>query len=368
MAYYAPGTIIPSKLYLIQKESKQHDYFRFLDLPGEIRNKIYDFVFEDCLINVRIGDERQFRRKIISRPLVEFQKTPPERDAKKLQLENRKALNKQSIQNDLRNRSQVDAKLIKQTPMVQDPSPVQQKFSKPQQRGRRSVKQGSPRIYHEVLTALDGIEARHLAGYHVPFNFLFSCRQIYQEALCVMYAKTVFRFTSPKAINRFLLVTPLKALQAIQGLEIFHATHGEPEFTENRKWKILADKKWFTTCKQIRDKMRDLKKLRLDLQLYDWPTQLRLREEWAEPILLLRRNGLHRVDATLSHTAFSEERLKEAAEHLEIAMMSVEGRIAKSAQEQKLLEAKKKKPESKARKVLVIKMDNIPTAQKVQKA
>lgn len=114
--------------------------------------------------------------------------------------------------------------------------------------------------------------------------------------------------------------------------------------------------------------MTGLKNLRLHLTLHDWPSQLGLREGWAQPILTLRGNGLDRVDATLFHSAFSEERLNEAARMLEIAMMSKEGQIAKSEQEKRMMEVKKKKSESRAPRVLVIKMDNIPAAREPQKA
>ena len=47
--------------------------------------------------------------------------------------------------------------------------------------------------------------------------------------------------------------------------------------------------------------------------------------------------------------------------------MSREGLLAKSAREKMIVEAKKKKMETKARKVLVIRMDKVSPTQKAQK-
>ncbi len=365
MAYYAPGTIIPSKLHLFQTQSTPREAFQFLDLPGEIRNKIYDLAFDACLTDIRMGNHRHFRGEIISRPRTELPIQPRKQNDSKPQPETRNPIDQQPGRKIPPSHSITDLKPVKQAPVLlqEQPRTARKKCCK-----QRWGKRGPGRMYHTVLPSSATTQDGNSADCHAPFRFLFSCRQIYHEALCLMYAKTVFRFSSTKTINRFLSVTPLRALQAIQGLEIFHATQAEPELTEHRKFKISADKKWFETCQQIRQKMTNLKKLCIELQLFDWPSQLLLREEWARPILLLRRNGLDRVDATLLHSAFSAERLNEAARNLEMAMMSNEGRIAKSAREKKLLDAKKKKPESKVRKVLVIKMDNIPKSKKVQKA
>ena len=367
MAYYAAGTIIPSKLHLFQAESKQSDIFRLLDLPGEIRNKIYDLAFKECVIDIRMSNQQQYHNEIIDRPFVEYQRQPPKQHCKKPQLESRKSTEKQPRRKFTPTQSKADTQLLKQAPMLQEqPRAVSQKLSKTKQRRRRHCKESPPRMYHNVLS-LGPNGDRTATDYRVPFDFLFSSRQIYIEALCVLYAKIVFRFSNTLTLDTFLVITPLRALQAIQGLDIYHATYGEPQLTRDRRFKISADKKWLTTCQQIRDKMINLKNLRLKLQLNEWPIQLGLREDWAQTVLCLRRNGLDRVDATLLHSAFPEDRLKEAARHLETAMMSNEAQIARRAAEKRLLEAKKKKPESKVRKVLVIKMDNIPKPQEVQK-
>ncbi len=369
MAYYAPGMIIPSKLHLYLAESAQSGIFRFLDLPGEIRNKIYDLVFEECVVGVRLRHQPQFHDELIDRPFVDYQRQSYNQHEKKRQPGTRQRAGPHRDKKTIQPNSKADTKPQEQATVASQEQPVavSQKSSKPQQRRHRRYKDGPLRISHDVLS-MNTSRGGDLAHYNIPFNVLFSSRRIYNETLSVMYAKTFFHFNSTKALNRFLLVTPLRALQAIQGLGMLHVTQGEPKLTENRKFKILDDKKWSTTCKQISEKMTDLKKLQLDLELHDWPCQLKLDEEWAQPILSLRRNGLDQVDATISHTSFIQERLNAAARNLEVALLSNEGRMAKFAQEKVLLEARKKKTKPKPQIVLVIKMDNIPSKPKIQEA
>jgi hypothetical protein len=368
MAYYAPGTIIPSKLHLYQTQPPKCDFLPLLDLPGEIRNKIYDSVFEECLVDVRISSQRQVHdENNIDRRRVPSRIRPSKQRGKQTNPEILKPVGRQLGNNILPAHPNEDLKQQKPAPVLLQEQSRTQKCSKPQ-RGRRRGKDGPLRIYSQI-SPLAPFRNGLSTHYRVPLSFLLSSRQIYNEALCVMYSKAIFSFSQTKAINRFLSATPLRALQAIQGLHLSHVTTGEPELTRNRRFKLAADEKWLVTCEQTRQKMTGLKNLRLHLTLHDWPSQLGLREGWAQPILTLRGNGLDRVDATLFHSAFSEERLNEAARMLEIAMMSKEGQIAKSEQEKRMMEVKKKKKsESRAPRVLVIKMDNIPAAREPQKA
>jgi hypothetical protein len=369
MAYYAPGTIIPSKLHLYQAKSQKQVYFRFLDLPAEIRNKIYELAFEECIVDIRFGRRDDWVNEATNPSSPPCPNPTNNQPGGVLQVTVNKIAEKPS-------RERLSKKPFKprfghqsNSPMME---PLQTEKEKPKARrrhtGARRSGIGPLRFFHNVLPLLTPASGPSSTLYQLPFHFLVGNRQVYNEALCVMYAKTTFRFECTQTLEKFLTRAPLRALQAIQGLDLSHATYGEPELTKDRKFKIKADRQWSLTCKHIRDRVTHLKRLRLSLEVNEWPTQLALREEWAKPILSLRGNGLDRVDATIFHSAFSEERLHQAARNLEIAMMSNVGRTAKNMEDKQALEQKKKTMESKARKVLVIKMDNIPTAKKAQKA
>lgn len=361
MAYYAAGTIIPSKLHIFQAASNKNDHLPFLKLPGEIRNRIYDLVFQECLVEIGLGDPPNLGDESIKQPLTQsqkqLQKHHDEKRDQSPQNGSPRAPKKQYSSKSFRLDSIVGSKQQKQTVSQDQPDSVPPpQSSKPKSRRRKYGRKSPLRMYSRAMVTPGGtVRPTH---HHRAFDFLFSSRQIYNEALCIMYAKTTFRFIPDKAINRFLSMTPCKALQAIQGLEISHETAEEPVLTAHRKFKLADDKNWLMTCKQIRAKMTDLKKLRLHLILKDWPIQLRPQEEWAQAIFCLRGKGLDRFDATLEHEAFSKERLHEAAQNLEIAIMGKQAWTAKQVQDRKMVEAKKAQ-ESKKAKVLVIKMGDL---------
>lgn len=374
MAYYAPGTIIPSKLHLYQTSLRTCDVFPFLKLPGEIRNKIYDLVFDGCWVEVRLGSQQQDDNETFEQPLQVVHIQPQKQNERETPAEVQKRGNMlpehkiRQIQSSPGLKQQKHTSQLLQNQVRTEP----QKRFKTRHRGRACFREAAPRMSHTIVDAYGRAQSGTSPDHRVQFNFLLSSRKIYNEALCVLYAKTSFRFLTTNAINAFLSKTPWKALRAIQEIDISHATAPEPELTKHRHMKVSIDRSWARTCRQIRGRITDLKKLRLHLELNDWPSQLGLHEEWAQSILFLRGKGLDRVEVVLLHYAFSGERLYEAARNLEVAMMSREGRLAKFAQEKKMMEAKKeakkKKTETKARKVLVIKMDNIPAVKQAPKA
>lgn len=338
MAYYPPGTLIPSKHHLCTARSR---VFPFLALPAEIRNRTYDLLFENCLVEVTSGGNSSIDND-----------TPNQITTNKPEV--RKPLEKKSRRDICRKSSKKDSKQLGRDP---------QKVFKRHKKGTQASLQMESRVMMPVGPARPAQSPRSVHGYQIPFKFLFSSRQIYKEALGVMYSKTAFRFLEDEIIDRFLFLTPVGALQAIQALDISHVISEEPELTVDRKFKLMADRRWLRTCKEIRDKLSGLKTLRLHLQLNDWPSQLGLQEGWARAVLQLRGNGLFRVDAELHHFAFGEERLREVGRKLEIAMMSKEGQLAKAEHDRAVVEAEQRRKNMQARapRVLVIKMGNAST-------
>jgi hypothetical protein len=336
MAYYAPGILIPSKLHLYQAETNKRNVLPFLSLPAEIRNRVYDWLFQPCLVEVTSGRLPKLPDEMPDLPLAELQKNWHRAGVST-------SLGKQPLRSVQRDED-----------LKREPSdPTRPSFPK-----RRKPKKGNPARLQMRSQAVFFVGATRLGRsvhHYICFNFLFSNRRIYDEALGVMYNKITFRFAEDRVMDRFLSQTPARALRAIHALDVTHETFEEPELTADRNVKSLADRRWLRTCKLIRAKMASLRVLRLQLQLNDWPSQLTLEEEWARAILQLRgTKGLDRVDAKIAHFAFGEERLCEAALALEEAMMTSEGRIAKI--EQARVNPKKQKKPALTTRVLVMKM------------
>lgn len=161
--------------------------------------------------------------------------------------------------------------------------------------------------------------------FYVRPTLLRACRQIHDEAAPFLYANTTFRLHSVLTVNKFLNVAP--AVGVVKKLELWHSTYGEPRLTEDRKWKHRHDKAWMRTCRRIAAEMTALADLKLDLRICDWPTQLNLAAAWAKPLLELKgTKGIDRVEVTLIHNAFNQNRLQATSNVVARAMMSEEGR------------------------------------------
>jgi hypothetical protein len=189
-------------------------------------------------------------------------------------------------------------------------------------------------------------------------SLLFSGRQMNREAIRYVYGRTTFCFTSFVVLRKFLKNIPEAARTSIVSLEITHIGYGEPPLLADREWKLRHDAKWSAVLDQVKQQTT-LRQLVLDITNFDWPIQLEVREPWAKPLLALAGDGLDRLDLTLEHDGFPQERCIAATKELEKRMTTADGRKKKRQEEKrKAAEEKKRLEEStrKATKVLTIKL------------
>lgn len=270
--------------------------FPFLELPGEIRNKIYELVIPRSHVLVS-G----------SHPKKEFQRS--------------------------------------------------QKYSlNPMRKAPRY------RLSGRILTIDD--------PYADPLGLLRTCVQVNWEATPLFYSKTTICFHDLKTIHKFLNAAPPLGLNDVRSLSLAISTYGEPQLTQDCKWKQKHDQKWYNTCWRLAESLPKLQRLKLDLRLATWPTQLSVNADWTAPLMRLKKNGLHRVRLALRHYRFNESRLSMAARKLEDSMMTEEGRderdlreALQAVREMELERARKESLPLRARKILVIKEQPKPNSQ-----
>ncbi|KIV77863.1 hypothetical protein PV11_09641 [Exophiala sideris] len=197
------------------------------------------------------------------------------------------------------------------------------------------------------------------AGEPAPKALLFTCRQMNREAVEFIYARTTFCFDRFVVINKFLNVVPKTGVRSIESLQITHMGYSEPQWMDDRVWKLRHDVKWKKTLERTKEQMTSLSRLKLDLTFFDWPCRLETSEKWARPLLHLAGDGLDWVDITLNHDRFHAVKNAATAKELENRMMTPEGKKnkIKEAKLQAILETKRKEEaQKKAAKVLTIKM------------
>lgn len=199
------------------------------------------------------------------------------------------------------------------------------------------------------------------------------------EVVEFVYARTTFCFDNMNTINKFLNAIPPAGAKSIEILEVVHKGYGEPQWTDDREWKLRHDAKWKQTLKRIREKLPALQTLKLDITVFDWPCRLQMDAQWARPLIDFAGDGLNRVDVVFEHDRFSWEKVCETARHLEKQMMTPEGYRKKIQDAKRQAELEKQRialTQRKAMRVLSIVMpvdtgkqtSNVSPAKKVVKS
>ncbi|EXJ59385.1 uncharacterized protein A1O5_12266 [Cladophialophora psammophila CBS 110553] len=186
-------------------------------------------------------------------------------------------------------------------------------------------------------------------------SLLLSCRQMNQEAVPFIYARTTFCFDRIVVVRNFLKTIPEHARTSIRALEITHVGYAEPRWLADRQWKLRHDARWAALLRQIKHQVTALQKLTLDVTFFDWPCRLDVTESWARPFRELAGDGLDRVDFTLEHERFHPVKVAATAKELENMMMSAEGTKQKRREERLKAEMASKRKATKI-KALTIKL------------
>ena len=105
----------------------------------------------------------------------------------------------------------------------------------------------------------------------IPTTLLYVNKQMHDEAASVFYAKSTFHFHALGTLRHFLdQLTPI-AMKSMTSLALKYQAYGNPQFTNNRIWKAKHDRLWDDLCWRVADEC-SLKNLLLDLTLNVSPT------------------------------------------------------------------------------------------------
>ena len=189
--------------------------FLFLDLPGEIRNQIYDLaIVKDEYQLVWVNNNHKSKSLTYRHPRSNLTIKPA--------LSNDAAQRRRSL--DIKNKP-------------------------------KAVRQRLPSNYYGPI----------------PTTFLHVNKQMHDEAASVFYAKSTFHFDALGTLRHFLdQLTPV-AIKSITSLALKYRAYGNPQLTNNQIWKAKHDRLWDDLCWRIADEC-SLKNLLLDLTLNISPT------------------------------------------------------------------------------------------------
>ena len=234
--------------------------FNFLKLPGEIRNQIYNSVFEpqDYELNWLAKKKDLTYRVHESRPT-------PEDAAKDWKL-HRQLLSQRSPNITLRRR-QLDLPRRLKSPEPEKPP-------------------------YELSPG--------------PAALLLTCRQIHSEANAIFYGNHTFHFSSSGIFVKFLDSLTAESKAAIKALSFYYRPdtleymRARPEDSEGSRWIYNSSPLWTRACNRITREITGLEELSLRVW-YDGIPACYFQDSWVRPWLAFRKSGLRRIQITGEH-------------------------------------------------------------------
>lgn len=114
------------------------------------------------------------------------------------------------------------------------------------------------------------------------------CKQVYCETIAFHYQNTTVCFQAPKRMTNFIQSVPKKNLELITKLHLHYTCYNEPTGSEDRVWKNKHISGWNNACKIMAKHLTGLR----HLEIWMWNDRMRdwsLRHEAVQPLLQFRR-------------------------------------------------------------------------------
>ena len=136
-----------------------------------------------------------------------------------------------------------------------------------------------------------------------PAALLIVCSQMHEEACSVFYSKSSFTFHGLGGLRHFLNNLCPIATKALTRLAIKYRAYGEPNRTEDHEWKAKHDRLWEDLCWRIADQCSSLIYLSLDLTLnksplwfasFDLADGAGIGAQWIKPLRAFQDAGIQR--------------------------------------------------------------------------
>ena len=139
-----------------------------------------------------------------------------------------------------------------------------------------------------------------------PAAILLTSKMIYLEASTFLYRNATFTFHCLGTFSKFLDTINVRNKESIRSLHLKHHTAGNPSLTKNQQWKHRYDTKWGHLCWKAGDELRSLEELSLHLTINDRRFSFDEEEPWIAPLFGFTDNKLKRCSITLKGATSNE--------------------------------------------------------------
>ncbi|PVH94988.1 hypothetical protein DM02DRAFT_618229 [Periconia macrospinosa] len=220
----------------------------FLDLPGEVKNQIYQYYFQDS-----------FRCEIVAK------ETTFDQIAAK------------------------SSKKIKFCANILNPKPTGEAPSKTQQDNFPAVT-NKIRVSRRLGGRNQRVQGETTKWATSICPLILVCKSIHTETIPFLYRNTTFVFDAPKRMSRFLSTVPKKNLAYITKLELYYYPYLEPEMRfEGKNFTKAHHEAWIRTCKAMSKNLVNLQDLTLVIYGSYAKRYFDLRQDVVTPFLQFRR-------------------------------------------------------------------------------
>jgi len=192
---------------------------------------------------------------------------------------------------------------------------------------------------------------KHVQSYA---GLLLTCKQIHDEAAPILYSKSTFSLSSPKIASLFLERLPTVKWH-ITSLSLCHETFGEPEKSIDRDQKLRHDRYWRATCGRIVRSCTSLKHVTMLVNVLDRPLELLDLDKagWYAPIKAFEKAKLETFDFTLNSEKWTSC-VRSPSHHFSCKLQSTAGMVVQRVMNKPPEQAKTTPKILKAKKVLVL--------------
>lgn len=139
-----------------------------------------------------------------------------------------------------------------------------------------------------------------------PAALLLTCKVVNEEASSLFYGNNTFTFQNQAVFQRFLDTISSSSKASIRSLHLKHHTAGHPFYRPNECFKQIYDDKWDDLCVQASAEMTSLEELSIDLTINDVPIVFNFNQFWMMSIMEFERCELKRCSVSLRNTTADE--------------------------------------------------------------
>ena len=244
--------------------SRKKNSCGFLDLPGELRNQIYGYCFQQGFQCDFAGKDAHLRArepKVLSARKSSIFVPCPGKDPKKARMPETSK---------------------------QEGLPISVRVSRTLGRhARRS------HIQHRM--------SDYIAGHYQRINgldtcwetslcpFFLVCKKVYSESIGFLYENTTFGFDSPSRITRFLNVVSKQNLSKVRKIQLYYHTYGDPKWIRDVRWQERHRDSWSRACKAVAKQLINLNQLHAWIHVHKTPIKLNMQQDWIRPFFWFRQ-------------------------------------------------------------------------------